>query len=453
MPTIAAIATPPGRGGISIVRISGPGAKSLLARVFLPHSKKFVNFQPWTMHHGIVLDADDLPLDDVLAAHMPGPRTFSGEDMAEIHCHGGHALARSVLESLLRLGARLAEPGEFTRRAYMNGRMDLSQAEAVAELIAAPSKEALVSGMARLGGAISRQVENLQAMLNELRALARVGVDFPDDEVEGLDNARLLERARGITAAIDAIARGARRAHIMAAGATVALAGPVNVGKSSLLNALAGRDRALVADIPGTTRDFIEELLDFDGLPVRLVDTAGLRNHSNDIVENLGMERSRGLIADADLVLFVLDAASAANADPQLLSGADTDRILLVLNKIDQSMPQVPGFASDLPICRVSALTGENLGLMTQTIRQMLLNDTGAPAPEAHTPPNARQLASLMQARAEMELFMADIEANIPCDCMLARLDTAAAALAAIVSLEPDDKLLDMIFSQFCIGK
>lgn len=452
MPTIAAIATAAGRGGIGIIRISGPGAKSLLARVFLPHSRKFENFRPWTMHHGVLLNSSDKPLDDVLAVFMPAPKTYTGEDMAEIHCHGGSFMTQEALESILRLGARLAEPGEFTRRAFLNGRMDLSQAEAVAELIAAPSAEALANGLARLEGELGRQVQNLKNILDELRALAKMGVDFPDDEVDGLDQRQFAVKIRIVLDAVCKLLSGARRARLMEKGCSIVLAGSVNVGKSSLLNAISGQERALVTDIPGTTRDFIEEHLDLGGLPVRLIDTAGLRDQNGDAVENMGMERSRQLLKNADLAVVVLDATNPAQEPPTEVSSSG--RRLLLWNKTDIcAPPPVPAWAAGWPVLAVSAKTGANLETLVETMRSLLLDDASVAAAEMPVAPNQRQAHALERAKEELELLLEDAYAGVSYDCCLSRLDTAALALGEIVALAPDDELLDKIFSQFCIGK
>ena len=322
MPTIAAIATAPGAGGIGIVRLSGPQAREILSRMFRPASVKFTGFRPWVLHRGRVLDHEGVPLDDVLAVFMPGPRTFTGEDVAEIHCHGGPFIVQAVLETALRLGARAAERGEFSRRAFVNGRMDLSQAEAVAELIAAPSREALRYSLNRLDGLLGRKVTALRRQLEGLRVQMSLAVDFPDEEVECLAPEAFAAVVEEVAAAVRGLLTGQRRAQVMQQGAVVVLAGAVNAGKSSLLNALLGRNRALVTDIPGTTRDFLEEGCQLDGLPVRLTDTAGLRE-TGESVEEMGVALSRQKVRQADAILLLVDGGrlGPAGAAPCCWSG------------------------------------------------------------------------------------------------------------------------------------
>ena len=469
--TIAAIATPPGAGGIGIVRISGPRAKEVLARVFLSHSPDFENFRPWRLHRGRMLDRHGEELDDVLAVFMPGPRTFTGEDMAELHCHGGPFLLEAALESVLGLGARQAERGEFSRRAFANGRLDLSQAEAVAELIAAPSREAARAGLNRLDGQLGRQTTALREELEDLRAHACLGVDFPDDEVPSLTPEGFAAAVDGVAASVRRLLAGKRRARLMQEGALAVLAGAPNAGKSSLLNALLGRERALVTDIPGTTRDFLEECCDFGGLPVRLVDTAGLRadGRADDPVEALGMARTRDQVTAADLLLVVLDgerlglAGATAEACPDPVA-ADVLALaaeagvppLLVWNKCDVCAPAgpeswPPAWARHLPACQVSATAGTHVDALAALARATLLET--APAGDGALAPNARQALALERALEELEALSADLGAGQSYDCCLARLDTAAAALGEVTGLGTAAEVLDRVFAHFCIGK
>ena len=460
--TITAIATPLGVGGIGIVRISGREAKSLLARVFLPLSPRFENFRPWTLHRGKVLDRTEQPIDDVLAVFMPGPSTFTGEDVAEIHCHGGQAILRALLENLLRLGARLAQRGEFSRRALLNGRMDLTQAEAVAEMIAAPGREALRLGAAKLEGLLGRRVTELRDRLEVLRLQWCVAVDFPEEEVECLSPAEFLAVIGEVREALDTLVQGHSRARCWQEGAAVVLAGAVNAGKSSLMNAVLGRNRALVTDIPGTTRDFLEEFVDWEGLPVRLTDTAGLRD-TGDRVEALGVARSRERMDGADAVLLVLDGSRGADAAADLLAALDQDaqrllaaegRAVLVWNKSDMAAdPQIPESWGHLPLVAVSARQGTGLTALGQMVRERVLGHGGGEPVSGELAPNVRQADLLNRARQELDNLAADIGAALPYDVCGVRLDSASALLGEITGLDSSDEMLDKIFSTFCIGK
>ena len=465
MTTIAAIATAPGAGGIGIVRLSGPRAKEILARLFLPLSAGFVNFRPWQLHHGRVLDSHGEALDDVLAVFMPGPRTFTGEDVAEIHCHGGVFIVQAVLESALRLGARQAQRGEFSRRAFCNGRMDLSQAEAVAELVAAPSREAVRFGLSRLEGLLGRRVRALRTELDGLRAQMCLAVDFPEEEVESLPPSAFAGRVLDVMQALEGLLRAQRRARVMQQGAQVVLAGAVNAGKSSLMNALLGRQRALVTDIPGTTRDFIEEGCDLDGLPIRLVDTAGLRE-ATESVEHLGIALSREKLAQADAILLVVDggalgekgAAAAVCPEPaaaEVLETAGDIPVLLVWNKADLCDPAVfpPRWAGRRPALRLCARSGAGLDELAARLRECILAGTAETPPEDGLAPNARQALALEQARRELEGLHADILSGMPYDCCAVRLAAATAYLDEVTGSNSTEEVLNSIFEHFCIGK
>lgn len=459
--TIAAIATPLGAGGIGIVRVSGPEAGDMLRRVFLPLSPRFAGFRPWTLHRGRVVDGAGEAVDDALAVFMPGPRTFTGEDVAEIHCHGGPAIVRAVLESLMNLGARPAERGEFSRRALLNGRMDLTQAEAVAEMIAAPTRGGLRMGLAKLDGLLGRRVEELRRRLEELRLALCVAVDFPEDEVECLSPEEFLNGVRGVAGAVADLLQSRRRCRCWQEGALVVLGGPVNAGKSSLMNALLGRNRALVTDVPGTTRDFLEEYIDLDGLPVRLTDTAGLRR-SADAVEALGVERSRERLRAADVTLLVLDGGKGPRAAQDLEDEAavllqkDAPPAVLVWNKADIA-PQPcfpPAWVEAAVSCVVvCALDGQGLEDLAQAVRQAVLDQGGGEPRPGDLAPNLRQAAILENALAELHFLGADIENGLPYDVCAVRLDAAAALLGGIVGIDTPAQVLDRVFSTFCIGK
>ena len=468
--TIAAIASPVGTGGIGIVRVSGPAAGQILVRVFLPASPRFTGFRPWTLHRGRIVDGHGAVIDDALAVFMPGPRTFTGEDVAEIHCHGGMALLGLLLESILASGTRLAEAGEFSRRAFLNGRMDLTQAEAVAELINAPGREGVLLSAAKLDGLLGRQINALREKLEHLRMQVCVAVDFPEEEAECLSRSDFFQSLEEISCAVQALLAGYKRNRCWQEGALVVLAGRVNVGKSSLMNALLGRKRALVTDRAGTTRDFLEERVFLDGLPVRLVDTAGLRE-SADEVERLGIAASRHCVEEADLILLVLDGGEGCTReDLALLEEFQSDRVLLVWNKSDLARPGASlslevkpggGLCKDTPvpavpdvIC-VCARTGQGLDELASEVRRNILRRGGGDGSMCTDglSPNLRQAGALSRALEELNVCVRDVQNGLPYDICALHLDTAGAALAEITGLDGSDALLNRIFSVFCIGK
>lgn len=485
--TIAAIATPPGTGGIGIIRVSGPLVRSILEARFVSSSSSFRDFHPWTLHRGAVLDPEGRKLDDALVVFMPGPRTFTGEDVAEWHCHGGPVLLGEVLESLLEAGARLATPGEFTRRAFLNGRLDLTQAEATAEMIAAPSREGARMAAARLEGLLGRRMEELREKIDDLRARLCLAVDFPEEETECLSRQELLAGVSAVDKAAASLIAAFDRTRCWHEGVVVALAGAVNAGKSSLMNALLGRERALVTEHPGTTRDFLEESVILDGLPVRLVDTAGLRDadDTTDPVEAQGIRLGREKTAAADVVLLLFDGTRAVgSAFPAELAalaaeladrGLRSDRVVLVWNKCDLAMPPagwerkwLTGWRdaigktalnsrTDLhagpQIAAVSARTGEGLEQLAALARRVA---EAASEGEEHADelvPNLRQTLALRRVREELAPLASDAASGIPYDLCAVRLDGAAAVLSEIIGLQTPDEILNRIFASFCIGK
>ena len=454
MPTIAAIASPLGAGGVGIIRISGPDALKLLTELFQPSSKGFSGFKPRFLHHGWLTDSAGHSIDECLAVHMPARATFTGEDVAEIHCHGGPLILQWALERCLELGARQAERGEFSRRAFLNGRLDLSQAEAIAELIAAPAREGIRYSLERLCGHLSAKVKALQEDLNELAAQACVAIDFPEEEVPALERPEFIQRVDKVILELDELLRNAKRAAIFQTGSRILMIGPVNSGKSSLLNALSGRQRALVSEYPGTTRDFIEESLDFEGLPVRLFDSAGLREGAGPI-ETLGIRQSLTLLETADLIWLLMDSSTESSALesvlPMLAKRPADVPLLLVLNKMDlPSKISLPDKLKNFPTCSVSALFGTGLTELIAKSRSLLL---GSAAESEGLAPNARQAHVLEKAKEELLGLREDLENGQSYDAALCALDSARAVLDKILGLASHDELLDKIFSQFCIGK
>ncbi|WP_207263114.1 tRNA uridine-5-carboxymethylaminomethyl(34) synthesis GTPase MnmE [Desulfovibrio sp. Huiquan2017] len=454
--TIAAIATPPGDGGVGIIRISGPRARAIARTLFRSANSGFTDFAPYRLHHGQVVNAHGALLDDVLCASMPGPNSYTGEDVVEINCHGGRTVLAAVLQETLDRGARLAERGEFTYRAFMNGRMDLSQAEAVAEMIHAPTKAALHLAQVKLSGLLGQKIAALRAQLETLRAQLAVAVDFPDEELECLSPEALISTVEAVRAEIAGLLRAVDRTRAWREGALVVLAGRVNAGKSSLMNALLGRNRAIVTDQPGTTRDYLEETLNLDGLSIRLADTAGMRA-TDDAVEAAGLEVGRELMDRADLVLLLTDGAAPVDADTMdAARRLGPAKGLAVLNKADlDEFHEANGAAlTDLGLetLAVSARTGAGLDRLATHIRERILRGAGQPDPD-ELAPNARQAAVLAEADAELAGLADDAGAGVPYDLLSVRLETACDTLSGITGEIAANDVLNAIFDTFCIGK
>lgn len=459
--TICALATPVG-GAIAVVRVSGSQSYPVLGRLL---RQDLSACAPATLRHASLYSPEGEEIDDVVVAFYRAPHSYTGEDAIEVSCHGSAYIVHQILDALTKTGCRQAEPGEYTRRAYLNGKMDLSQAEAVAELIAAPSREALRYSLNRLDGLLGRKVTALRRRLEELRVQMSLAVDFPDEEVECLAPEAFAAVVEDVAAAVRGLLTGQRRAQVMQQGAVVVLAGAVNAGKSSLLNALLGRNRALVTDIPGTTRDFLEESCQLDGLPVRLTDTAGLRE-TDESVEEMGVALSRQKVRQADAILLLVDggrlgpAGAAADICPdeavrEVLEQAGDIPVLLVWNKVDLAEPAVwpPVWGHGRPCVRISASTGHNVDTLARRLRALLLDDGSHTPPSDGLAPNARQSLVLEHALHELDALLADIAAGSPYDCCSVRLDAAAALLGEVTGLDSPEEVLNRVFSSFCIGK
>ena len=432
--TIAAIATPPGRGGIGIVRLSGPKvpaiAQAVLGELPAPRTAQFGDFR----------DAGGERVDEGIALYFPAPHSYTGEAVLELQGHGGPVVMQALLSAVLDAGARLAEPGEFTRRAFLNGRRDLAQAEAVADLIDAASREAARSALRSLSGEFSSAIGALVAGLTELRALTEAMLDFPEEEVDSLHRADAEKRLAALQAALKNILDKSRQGSLLRTGIHIVLAGRPNVGKSSLLNRLAGEERAIVSAIPGTTRDALREPLQIEGVPIVLVDTAGLRE-SPDEIERLGMERTHREIGRADVVLVVLEAGKREPPPGALPAAAR----ITVVNKIDLAPREAPGRRDDVVF--VSAKTGAGL----DALRQAILDAAGwHSSGEATFLARERHLRAL--ARAEQHLAAAAGQ-RTQWEFFAEELRLAQEALGEITGRVSADDLLGEIFARFCIGK
>lgn len=433
--TIAAIATPSGRGGVGVLRISGAGvaqvASRLIGRIPEPRSARLRDFR----------DASGERIDQGLALYFPAPGSYTGEPVLELHGHGGPVVMGALLAAALDAGARLAEPGEFTRRAFLNGRLDLAQAESVADLIDAASREAARSAARSLRGEFSAAVDALVGQLTDLRALVEAMLDFPEEEVDRLHRDNALERLLGVREALDQVMARSRQGSLLRSGIHIVLAGRPNVGKSSLLNRLAGEERAIVTAVPGTTRDAIREPIQIEGVPLVVVDTAGLRA-SEDPVEQLGMARTRREIGQADLVLSVRAADHPEDVADEFPEGV---AVLHVVNKADLH-PGREG-ADDEGRIWVSARTGVGMEVLKSAILRVAgWTSTG----ESVFLARERHLRALEKARAHLAAASAAAETW---EFFAEELRGAQEALAEITGRVTADDLLGEIFSRFCIGK
>lgn len=456
--TIAAVATALGQGGIGIIRVSGSRSRDVGLHVFSSARSGFDGFRPYVLHHGWIVDNQGRFVDEVLVSYMPGPGSYTGEDVLEINCHGGPAVVQYVLDIVLGRGVRMAEPGEFTLRAFLNGRMDLTQAESVAEMVGAPTRYGLNMAAAKLAGSLRRRVEELRDGLEGLRAEFAADMDFSEEEaLDGLDDPRAaLERISAVESGVSELLDNFRRHHCLREGMPVILAGRVNAGKSSLLNAILGRARAIVTPQPGTTRDYLEEVINLQGLPIRLTDTAGLRS-ARDAVEQAGLEQGRELISSAALVCLVYDQSLSLDRETrELVRELGSDRVLAVGNKAD-ICPENPEarewFESQGVEClSVSATSGEGVDRLLERIRQRLVGGGGEPA-EDEVVPNIRQRDKLARAQDELEAFRQGLEQGVPTDVLSTHLEAACTHLAEMTGEISTEDVLDRVFASFCIGK
>lgn len=453
--TIAAVATPLGEGGLAVLRLSGPAALAIADQVFTPAGRTAVKpsaAASHTLHYGRIRQADRT-LDEVLLAVMRAPRTFTREDVVEISCHGGVFVARQILQALLDAGARLASPGEFTRRAFLNGRIDLVQAEAVTDLIHARTELALGAANEQLAGTLSRQLDGAREDLLALLAHVEAHIDFPDEDIAPATRDQMLARLRTGVQRMDALLATAREGRVLRRGIRAVILGRPNVGKSSLLNRLLGHDRAIVSPVAGTTRDTIEETANIRGIPIVFIDTAGLRP-AEDVIEQEGIRRTQAAAEAAELVLHVLDRTQPLEEqDHRDLAWSATKPRVLVLNKAD-----LPGLewsladATHTPQVAVSCSTGAGLESLKDAISALVWQ--GRAGGEMHeVMVNARHEQALRRAREAAANAAQALADGVSLELVALDLRVAVHALGEIVGKATTEDLLDSIFSQFCLGK
>ncbi len=443
--TIAAPATPPGRGGIGVIRVSGPAARPVLHAV-----TGLTNPRP--RHAHLVSFADDSGqlVDQGIALFVPAPHSFTGEDVIELHGHGGPVVIDLLLAAVIAAGARMALPGEFSERAFLNDKMDLTQAEAVADLIDSASAAAARNAARSLQGAFSARIDELAGLILELRIYVEAAIDFPEEEVDFLSEGHVQARTRTLLEAVEATIADARQGVLLTEGLHLALAGPPNVGKSSLLNRLAGYDRAIVTPVPGTTRDTLQEQITLDGIPIKLVDTAGLRV-SDDVIEQEGIRRALAAFSAADRLLLLTEATDP-DAWRKMIDGQQlpAGRVTVVQNKIDLSGDE-PGCTTvdGFDVVRLSALTGAGIEDLIAHLKEL----AGYRNAEGLFSARRRHLVALEAARGSLHRGLAQLDESGAGELLAEDLRAAHDALGEIVGRVSADGLLGEIFSSFCIGK
>ncbi|AEP89069.1 tRNA uridine-5-carboxymethylaminomethyl(34) synthesis GTPase MnmE [Bacillus spizizenii] len=459
MDTIAAISTPMGEGAIAIVRLSGPEAIQIADKIYKgPKGKTLSSVESHTIHYGHIVDRpSDRVVEEVMVSVLKAPRTFTREDVIEINCHGGIVTVNQVLQLALREGARLAEPGEFTKRAFLNGRIDLSQAEAVMDLIRAKTDRAMNVAMNQMEGRLSALVRRLRSEILETLAHVEVNIDYPEyDDVEEMTHQLLVEKATAVKKEIEALLRTSEQGKILREGLSTVIIGRPNVGKSSLLNSLVHEAKAIVTDIPGTTRDVIEEYVNVRGVPLRLVDTAGIRE-TEDIVERIGVERSRQVLKEADLILLVLNySEELSEEDVKLFEAVEGMDVIVIMNKTDLEAKidseRVRELANGRPVVTTSLLKEEGVNDLEEAIQSLFY--TGAiESGDLTYVSNTRHISILQQAKRAIEDALSGIEQDVPIDMVQIDLTRCWELLGEIIGDSVHESLIDQLFSQFCLGK
>lgn len=459
MDTIAAISTPMGEGAIAIVRLSGPEAIQIADKIYKgPKGKTLSSVESHTIHYGHIVDRpSDRVVEEVMVSVLKAPRTFTREDVIEINCHGGIVTVNQVLQLALREGARLAEPGEFTKRAFLNGRIDLSQAEAVMDLIRAKTDRAMNVAMNQMEGRLSALVRRLRSEILETLAHVEVNIDYPEyDDVEEMTHQILVEKATAVKKEIETLLRTSEQGKILREGLSTVIIGRPNVGKSSLLNSLVHEAKAIVTDIPGTTRDVIEEYVNVRGVPLRLVDTAGIRE-TEDIVERIGVERSRQVLKEADLILLVLNySEELSEEDVKLFEAVEGMDVIVILNKTDLEpkidTERVRELANGRPVVTASLLKEEGINDLEEAIQSLFY--TGAiESGDLTYVSNTRHITILQQAKRAIEDALSGIEQDVPIDMVQIDLTRCWELLGEIIGDSVHESLIDQLFSQFCLGK
>lgn len=456
MDTISAISTPMGEGAIGIVRISGADALLLADRLY-KGKQRLTEAESHTINYGHIIDPKSKDvIEEVMVSVLKGPRTYTKENMVEINCHGGLISVNRVLQLVLNEGARLAEPGEFTKRAFLNGRIDLSQAEGVMDLIRAKTDRAMNVAMNQLEGKLSQRIQKLRQALLETVAHVEVNIDYPEYDAEEMTLEVLKDKGSYVKKEVNRLLQTAQQGKILREGLSTVIIGRPNVGKSSLLNSLVHENKAIVTEIPGTTRDVIEEYVNVRGVPLRLLDTAGIRD-TEDVVEKLGVERSRKVVNDAELVLLVLNYnEELTEADEELFKLAKNQDTIFIVNKTDLDevidMEKVYHLTGDQPVVTTSLLKDEGVDELEEAIRDLFFQGDLESGDMSYVS-NSRHIALLNQTEKAIDEALHAAEAGMPVDMVQIDITKAWELLGEVIGDSVQESLIDQLFSQFCLGK
>ncbi|MEI3611107.1 tRNA uridine-5-carboxymethylaminomethyl(34) synthesis GTPase MnmE [Pseudogracilibacillus sp. SO30301A] len=454
--TIAAISTPVGEGAISIVRLSGQDAIKIVKQLFKGKDLQYVDSH--TLHYGKIIDPDTEEVaDEVIVSVMRAPKTFTCEEVVEINCHGGLMAVNRILELVLDRGARLAEPGEFTKRAFLNGRIDLSQAEAVMDVIQSKTSQAMNVALNQLDGKLSRLITELRQELIETIAHVEVNIDYPEyDDVEEMSHDLMKEKTKYVHGEIERLLQVAKQGKILREGIKTAIIGRPNVGKSSLMNSLVQEERAIVTDVPGTTRDVIEEYVNVRGIPLKLIDTAGIRE-TKDIVEKIGVERSHKILQEADLVLFMLNYNEEITEDDRKIFELLTDmNYIVIINKTDLpkkiNMDEIKELANEHSVISMALINDKGIDDLESSLSKLFFSKN-IQTDDITYVSNIRHIHLLKQSKQALEDAMKALELDMPLDIIQIDVTRTWEFLGEIVGDTASESLIDQLFSQFCLGK
>lgn len=454
--TISSISTPVGEGAIAIVRLSGEDAIEIADRLY-KGAKKLSDTDSHTINYGHIIDPKTgETVEEVMVALMRAPKTYTREDIVEINCHGGIHTVNRVLQLTLNNGARMAEPGEFTKRAFLNGRVDLSQAEAVMDFIRAKTNEASKVANQQVQGRLKTYIEELRQSILNILAQVEVNIDYPEyDDVEEATTSFLLSEAEKVSDNIDKLLKSSTEGRILREGLSTVIVGKPNVGKSSLLNYLIQDNKAIVTDVAGTTRDILEEYVNVNGIPLKLVDTAGIRE-TDDIVEKIGVERSREALKDAELILYVMNNNDELTPeDLELLESADDKKVIGIVNKLDLENKLNINYLEEhfkIPLIKTSIINGEGVDDLENEIQEMFFEGSLSSTDSTYVS-NNRHINLLEQAKTAIEDAISSAEMDVPVDIIQIDLIKTWELLGEVIGEDVSEQLIDKLFSQFCLGK